>query len=484
MTAGDPPRRVVFAWIAIAFVVRAWQIAVEPAYLHPDALLQGLEPAFRALHGHGIATWEFREGLRSWVWPGLLAIPMGATEALGIATIGTEPGMAPAIASARALVAAIDVVTVVLAARIVSRIAGSPAAWGVALVLAVHPAFAVMGIQPLVDVPAAAALAWACERALVGPVQSRRSAIALGVALATTAMLRVQLWPAVAAVVIGLVVATRRARLRWDPLAGRDAIAAALAVVIVFAVVDMATWGVPLRPVVAYIGFQLDGGATSFGTMPVDRYWRDLGLALPWIGIAALVLAMVGTRRVPLLGVVVVAVVVPHQLLDYRVWRFVHPALPLLVALAAIGAHDLVAALDGRLRARGLSGARAVALVLAGGVAIATVDAWRQGSPWATTWLFDRGGWAAVERARGIDLALLELSARPAPRRIAQAVLPAAATPGHALLGHDVEVVPLLDTNAAPPDVDVWIMPTSIRAPPQLRELWVDREHGVVVLAR
>ncbi len=480
----EPLRRTVLVWIAIAFVVRAWQITVEPAYLHPDALLQGLEPAFRALHGHGIATWEFREGLRSWVWPGLLAVPMGATEALGLATIGTPPGMAPAIASARALVAAIDVVAVVLVARIVARTSGPVAAWGVALVLALHPAFAVMGIMPLLDVPAAAALAWACERALVGSVQSRRTAIGLGAALATTAMLRVQLWPAVVVVVIALAISTRRARLRWDPRARRDAITAAIAVVLVFAAVDLATWGVPLRPVVAYIGFQVDGGASSFGTMPVDRYWRDLGLALPWIGVPALVLAIVGARRVPLLGAVVLAVVVPHQLLDYRVWRFLHPALPLVVALAGIGVRDGLAALDARLRARGIAGARALGLLVAGAIAIATADAWRRGSPWETTWLFDRGGWAAVERARGIDLALLELGARPAPRRIAQAVLPAAATPGHALLGHDVEVVPLLDVGTAPPDVDVWIMPRSIRAPPQLRELWVDREHDLVVLGR
>jgi hypothetical protein len=218
--------------------------------------------------------------------------------------------------------------------------------------------------------------------------------------------------------------------------------------------------------------------------MPADRYLRDLELALPWLGAAALALAAPGSRRAPALGAVVLAVVVPHQLLDYRVWRFLHPALPLLVVLAALGARALVVAIETR---AGQRAARAVVAVLAIATSSATLVAWRRGAPWQTTWLFDRGGWDAIERARGLCRAYLELSARPPPAVVLQSVLPAAAAPGHALLGHDAEVVPVLDAGLARYDAtraDAWILHASQPTPPAMHEVWSDDVSGVRLLVR
>src|SRR5690606_17378937 len=68
-----PAAFVVLAAVTVGTVMRLVQAVTEPAYLHPDALFQALEPAFSLVWGYGIETWEFREGMRSWVWPGLLA---------------------------------------------------------------------------------------------------------------------------------------------------------------------------------------------------------------------------------------------------------------------------------------------------------------------------------------------------------------------------------------------------------------------------
>ncbi|MBC8070511.1 MAG: hypothetical protein IAG13_19420, partial [Deltaproteobacteria bacterium] len=126
-----------------------------------------------------------------------------------------------------------------------------------------------------------------------------------------------------------------------------------------------------------------------------------------------------------------------------------------------------------------------VALGLA--LAAATLLAWVRAAPWETTWLFDRGGWPAIVRARGLDRAMLELSRRPSPTRVVQAVLPAAGAPGLALLGHDVLLV---HTIGAPPDpavlatVDAWIVGPEQEVPPELERVFVDARSGVQLIVR
>jgi GPI mannosyltransferase 3 len=477
-------RRACLMWCVLALAVRVQQIVCEPAYLHPDALFQALEPAFRLVWGHGAIAWEFREGVRSWAWPGLLAGPMALCKVLGLASVGSGWGMAPAIAATRLLVAMIDVVTVVLAARLAWRRGGIAVAWASALVLALHPVFAVTGAQPLIEVPATAALVWACEHAFGGSVLSRGRALRLGIALALTAMLRIQLLPALVVIACALVVATRRQQLTWEAGARQRLLLAALAVMLAFGALDWVSWGAPFHSLRAYLAFNLGDASERFGVMPIDRYWRDLGLALPGLGIAVLAFALVAARRHAWLLAVVVAVVLPHQLVAQRQWRFLHPALPLLIVLAALGAAVILSGLAQRGR---LGAARWLGLALALAVAAATVLAWVRGAPWETTWLFDRGGWAAVQRARGLDRAMLALSSRSAPSLLVQAVLPGPGAPGAALLGHDV---PVAHTVGAPQDAeqlaaaDAWIVGPEQETPAELTVVMVDPDSGVQLVVR
>lgn len=475
-------RRAALVWSVLAFAVRLQQIASEPAYLHPDALYQALEPAFRLVWGHGAVAWEFREGLRSWAWPGLLAVPMAACKALGLA--GEGWGMAPSIACVRGLVAALDVITILLAARLAWRRGGVACGWAVALLMAVHPVFAVTGAQPLVEVPATLTLVWACEHVLGLPVLTRGRAVRLGLALATTTMLRIQLLPAVGVLVVALLVRSRRGALRWDDGARVRAGLAALVVLLAFGGLDWLTWGAPFHAVRSYLAFNLEGAAERFGTMPADRYWRDLGLALPGLGIALVGLGIAAVRREGWLALVVLAVVLPHQLVAHREWRFLHPALPLVVVLATLGARIVLEAIAGT--ARG-GRARRIGLAVAIATAAATALAWVRGAPWETTWLFDRGGWPAIVRARGLDRAMLELSARPAPTLVVQGVLPGPGAPGAALLGHDVPVAHVVGTSPdaeSLADADAWIVGSEQEVPPELTVVFSDPKSGVQLVVK
>ena len=46
------------------------------SYLWPDEIYQSLEQSHRLVFGYGIVPWEYRDAVRSWVFPGTLAIFM------------------------------------------------------------------------------------------------------------------------------------------------------------------------------------------------------------------------------------------------------------------------------------------------------------------------------------------------------------------------------------------------------------------------
>ncbi|MDD9875047.1 MAG: hypothetical protein OXU22_05865 [Gammaproteobacteria bacterium] len=56
-----------------AFVLRAAVALTGDFLLHPDEVMQYLEPAHRLVFGNGVAFWEYFYGARSWIMPGLVA---------------------------------------------------------------------------------------------------------------------------------------------------------------------------------------------------------------------------------------------------------------------------------------------------------------------------------------------------------------------------------------------------------------------------
>lgn len=484
--AGVEPRGKVL-WILLgilALAPRLVEVVTEPAYLHPDALHQGLEPAFRLVHGFGQQTWEWREGLRSWVWPGTLALPFALADVLGLS--GPGHGMAVAVGMARSLVALIDVAGVLLAARLVGHVVGRWGSIATVLALSLHPAQVVMGAQPLIDVPAAAAAMWACERAFATDTLDRRRAAWLGVALGLTLVLRIQLAPFVVLLPV-LLVWRSRPRPELGVLAWT--LGTALGVVLVGGLLDWASWGTPFASTIGYLRFNLTQGQTVMGVMPADRYWEHFWSSMDLVAPLLLVLAVIGGVRHPGLGIALLSIVIPHQLVPYKVWRFLYPAQTLLFVLAVIGAAELAR----RAAMRGRSARLAVLTLVGGWALVGSVRASVDGALWKTTWLFNQGGESAVVLSRGLNRAYLELGRREHVGGVVQTVLPRNAAPGLALLGHDVPTVHPLGSEVDPvalEQADAWILrdepPTLGQRTrgngldPRLRD-WQDLETGVSI---
>jgi hypothetical protein len=62
--------------LAVAGIVRVVAtVQTSNSFLYPDELFQYLEQAHRHVFGYGVVPWEYRLGLRSWLYPLLLSVP-------------------------------------------------------------------------------------------------------------------------------------------------------------------------------------------------------------------------------------------------------------------------------------------------------------------------------------------------------------------------------------------------------------------------
>ena len=69
----DKPWKFLLPILALAFAVRAAVALSGDFVMHPDEIMQYLEPAHRLAFGNGGVFWEFHYGARSWLTPGLVA---------------------------------------------------------------------------------------------------------------------------------------------------------------------------------------------------------------------------------------------------------------------------------------------------------------------------------------------------------------------------------------------------------------------------
>ena len=72
-TPDERPWKFLLPVLALAFAVRAAIALCGDFVLHPDEVMQYLEPAHRLIFGSGVTYWEFFYGARAWLVPGMVA---------------------------------------------------------------------------------------------------------------------------------------------------------------------------------------------------------------------------------------------------------------------------------------------------------------------------------------------------------------------------------------------------------------------------
>ncbi len=311
-------------------------------YLWPDEVYQSLEQAHRLVFGYGIVPWEFRDAVRTWVFPGALALFMAIGAPLGQGAYLFVPRLALSLLSVAPVI-----VTFLWTRRRTGRMRGVIAA----LCVGVWFELAYFAPKALAEVAATHIL-------LVGlyllleykATNSRRRAYAAGALLASAAFLRMQLAPGILAAFLTQLVTERHDKSLHKKRA-RDLVIGALPVIALFGIVDAITWRYPFRSLWNYFAINiLSGKAAKYGLLPFDAFWEYFANVWSMALVPIVLLAVRGSRgRWPMMIAAIVTFFV-HSSVGHKEYRFDYPVVVIIIVLASLGLVELLAELGSKLR--------------------------------------------------------------------------------------------------------------------------------------
>ena len=315
-------------WIAVlaicllAVAIRASVMALLPSILHPDEVMW-LEQANRIVNHQGLVPWDFQLGERSWLWPGLIAGFMAMGE-----LFGSPPSAG--LAGVSVLICIVSLAPVICGFLWGRNVAGFPGGVITGLLNAVWFELVYFYAHPLSESFAGAALVAGLYLVYPGRgVPSERRMFVGAAMMGLPVVLRPQLVPAIALALFAVGGIRKRAHypaLLWG-----------LALTIVLSgLLDWITWGWPFHSLVFYV-YYASKVASATGVNPVYSYvgwqWVSWGL----FGAVIVLSALYGALRLPLLFWVVVTIFAVHSAVSHKEYRYISPALPLIMTLAGVG---------------------------------------------------------------------------------------------------------------------------------------------------
>jgi len=328
--------------IVVAFVLRFGLAVAFPNLHRPDEVFQNLEPAFWMWSGGGVVTWEWREGIRSPMFPAFLAglISISAKVGLGAA------GYIAVIAAAMSLLSTGVVAVGFLFGWRQSRWEGAVVC---SVLCAVWPDLVYFGPKPLAEIQAGNLLIIAVYVATyANRAKENDPAIAAdwrrvapqmflaGLLLGLVFCVRFHLSPAL------LLIAAWSCRLefqqRWLFL-----VLGGLLPVIVMGFVDFFFWGSLFHSVWRnYEVNVIQHVSNEWGTQPI--YWFFSTFLSEW-GAATVPIALtflLGLRRAPLLGAMAAVIVLSHSAIAHKEISYVYASLPPALVVAGLGTTEIV----------------------------------------------------------------------------------------------------------------------------------------------
>ena len=284
-----------------------------------------MEQANRVVNHQGMVMWDFQVGERSWVWPGVIAAFM----ALG-QLFGSPP--AAGLAGVAALLGILSLAPVTCAFLWGRNVAGFAGAVRAALVNAVWYELVYFYAHPISETFAGAALVIGLY--LVYPdrlVPSTRRLFAGAMMFGLSMVVRPQLTPVIAVAV--LVLGGLRFRERYPALLGGLAVP-----ILLSGLLDWVTWGWPFHAYFTYVyDLSVGGVAAAFGRNPFYSFFGWEWVAWGVFGIVIAVCTIYGGLRLPFLLLIVATIFMLHSAIGHKEYRYISPALPVLMTLAGIG---------------------------------------------------------------------------------------------------------------------------------------------------
>ncbi|WP_016950624.1 hypothetical protein [Anabaena sp. PCC 7108] len=322
--------------IIIALMLRVGMAVKFPNIFWADEIFQSLEPAHRLAFGHGIVTWEFRDGIRSWVLPGILAGVMSLTSWMGEGSTGYLIGV-------NIFLSLLSLSNILVAYLWGKKIGGTITAFICAFICTIWFEFIYFSPKAFTEVVATHFLLPGVYLGVEKNSFSSRNRLCLsGCLLGISLALRIHFIPAILFTVV--YICRKDWRNKWLPM-----MLGMIAPILIFGTVDGFTWSYPFQSFWLNIWVNLvEGRSKLYGVSPWYEYFIFLFKSWSWLSLPIIILALIGSRRLPLLAWSALIIILSHSLLAHKEYRFIYPALPMVMILAGIGTSELVLSLSRR----------------------------------------------------------------------------------------------------------------------------------------
>jgi hypothetical protein len=311
-----------FLLLPLAAAPRLWAWRSDQGVFWPDEIYQTIEQGHRLAFGYGMVPWEFRDGARSWVFPGILGGVMKLTSLLGFHT-GPE-----LVLTVRMAMVLSGLWAVYASMRLAERIGGTYAALLAGVFSALFPASIVYGSRCMTEMASGPLVVTAAWLALDGGWKKELGAGALA---ALAIYFRYQNGLLAVGFLLMLVFARR-----W-----KDALAygaSATVVGLLGGLLDKLTWGDWFHSFAVYVKFNLiEGKASGWGVADYDYYAKTLWTSTGWplvVIAAGLVLVFARARVLPIFVLLYIGA---HNAIPHKEYRFLMPIVPILFALSGAG---------------------------------------------------------------------------------------------------------------------------------------------------
>lgn len=315
--------------LALAFALRLGLILSGPYIVHPDEVFQYYEQAHRFAFGSGVVPWEFHDGARSWLIPGILAAIMRASRWIG-------PDPIYYINAVRILCAVLSLTVVYAGFELARRRDGRFGAvlTGTLCAIWIDPIYFAPSIMGEVLSAYSFLAAFVLADGAPGVRSPRRMAI-VGMLLGLAVCFRVQTGPAM--FVFALLCCRAEWRRCWLPLL----VGGGLVVLLDLGLLDLLTWGAPFHSVWHYVLrglFEQLGGGFAVGAGSIYSYAQLILSAWTPRALPLVFFAVIGAFRMPVLAAVVLTVVATHVVFANAEYRYLSCALlagPILMGAGA-----------------------------------------------------------------------------------------------------------------------------------------------------
>jgi GPI mannosyltransferase 3 len=323
--------------LVLGLAVRVVAFWTQTYVLFNDETFQYFEQGHRLAFGTGVVPWEFDDGIRSWLMPGLIA---GVMRLSG--TVTDDPLVY--VRLVRLLCSALSLVVVMAGFRGGERrfgLTGGIIAGGFCAVWFDLVYFAPSVLTEVLAAHLAVLAIFMCDDA---KVPSQRRLLLIGGLFGLAACLRFQYGPALLAAMLW------QYRLYWRQW--RWLLLGGLAVALpVGGLLDALTLGSPFQSI--WLNLErnsIDGISTGMGVEPAGYYLGYLAVALNPLPILGTLLIL-GAFRMPALAIAAAMTLVLHSLVPHKEVRFIYLAIaiaPILIGLGAAGVLHQLGSVLGR----------------------------------------------------------------------------------------------------------------------------------------